>query len=531
MARLDNSLGSPGDAGELVRRTDGKNPSYNVLADYAANPGTVYPDSSSSVDIVKPNFGIPNTFYFAFIRNGSLSKFQIMYRVRKRYTPSAAWAIDDSGGNVWTDWTDWTTEKGTVDDPGEEVATTKIVAKSSAASYALWTKAFAHKYSEVDEYDRIVYQFRVRAYNSVANTCGKWWQCELPVTYAPAITGLAVQWRSDGGFDVAVQTNSQRNVRARVDTSFMYDTSYPVGWRWRALRNQTVCDKTAGADSMAFTIPAADVRSNRALYLTSRLALAEDTSVFRPLSCSADYADGRYSVFTPQDRTEPTLPEPTITTDTTGQNLQVYVASSGDNYTDVQGSAGWTDLAGEERDVPLSFSYDSSAKRWVANYWLPPMDVKMDIRVAVVGDDWKAYKLTGVVVPSNGYIRFSRTLAHDRSQSVFLKYNQSVTLSDEIAGETVECVGREFPVSRYGGVKTRTIKLDASYIHPDYLGGNGWKNSVECLTQANDWVLRIPGGEVYRVMVSSLDRSTEAPTNGKLMDVSITCEVVGYDVS
>lgn len=525
MARLDSSLGSPGYMGKFVRVKTG--------TDAAGLNGAVYPDSSSSVDIVKPNFGVSNTFYFRFSRNGSLSKFQIMYRYRKRYSPSAAWAIDDSGGNVWTDWTDWTTEKGTVDDPGEEVATVDISDEGGGTkNAATWQKAFAHKYSEVDEYDRVVYQFRVRAYNSVANTCGKWWQCELAVNFVPAITGLTVAKRADGGYSVSVQTNLQRDVYAYVDNSKYYNSKLGS---YTDLRNKTICDKTAAADGMAFTIPAADVYGGKACFRTARIAPADaQDKAYRWLSCSAVgiyESAGDPRVFTPQSRVEPTLPEPTITTDTTGRNLQVYVVSSGDNYTDVQGSAGWTDLSGEERDEPLSFAYDSSAKRWVANYWLPPLDTPMDVRVAIVGDDWKAYKVEGVTVPSDGCICFDRTLAHDRAQAVRLKYNQSVTLSDEVAGETVECVGREFPVSRYGGVKTRTVKLDASYIHTDFLGGNGWKNSVECLTQANDWVLRIPGGEVYRVMVSSLDRSTEAPTNGKLMDVSITCEVVGYDVS
>ena len=529
MARLDSSLGSPGTWGRFTHVKSGTD-SYKAYKG-ETTAGAVYPDSSSNVDIVKSNFGIPNTFYFRFSRNGNLSQFQIMYRYRKRYSPSAAWAIDDSGGNVWTDWTDWTTEKGTVDDPGEEVATVNFsvdaaAGESGTKGTATWQKAFSHKYSEIDEYDRVVYQFRVRVYNSVANTCGKWWQCELPVNFVPAITGLTVTKRADGGFGVSVQTNYQRRVRAYLAGSVYYQGSYT-----RTITTDVIAAATADPDALAFTIPAKHIK-NGVAYIRDSYITPEDVYCERGLSCTWQPAVNEWSgYFTPQSRVEPTLPEPTITTDTASRNLQVYVVSSGDNYTDVQGSAGWTDLSGEERDEPLSFAYDSSTKRWVANYWLPPLDTPMDVRVAIVGDDWKAYKVEGVTVPSDGCICFDRTLAHDRARTVRLKYNQSVTLSDEVAGETVECVGREFPVSRYGGVKTRTIKLDASYIHTDFLGGNGWKNSVECLTQANDWVLRIPGGEVYRVMVSSLDRSTEAPTNGKLMDVSITCEVVGYDVS
>lgn len=533
MARLDSSLGAPGAGSTLVRRADGTDPG-SALFNTAPYTGAVYPDSSSNVDIVKPNFGISNTFYLRFERNGNISQFQIMYRYRKRYTPSAAAALDSSGSDVWTDWSEWATEKGTQADPGEEVATVKFgsALTGTGAMSTTWQKALAHTYSEGDTYDCVAYQFRVRVYNAVQNTCGAWTVFSLNVRWVPAITGLTVTKRSDGGFNVAVQTNAQRNVRANVYSAQYYDAA--DGGRYRSIWGVgTVVNKQALPDGMAFTIPAAAVKNNKAYFERSWIGLAEsyDTTA-RFLSCQVPSWNNPPCVFIPQTHTEPTLPAPVITTDTDGQSLQVCVKSSGENYTDVQGSAQWTDLRGVQRTEELAFTWDSTAGKWTANEWLPPLDVEMKLHIAVVGDDWALHTKT-VTIPSDGLICFDRTLTQDRSQTVRLKYNQSVSTGDEVAGETVECVGRDFPISRYGGPLSRTIKIDASYLNParQNVGGDGWKNSIECLTQPNDWVLRIPGGEVYRVMVSSLDRNTDSPTNTKVLDVSLTCKVVGYDVA
>lgn len=529
MARLVSSLGSPGTNGVLSRVNSGPDYTYMLLM---GRPGVVFPDSSSSVDIIKPNFGISNTFYFRFRRNGNLSQFQIMYRYRRRYAPSMAAAIDSSGSDVWTDWTDWTTENGTTGDPGEEIATVNIsdidpYDSSTVKEGVTWQKALVHTYKEVDEYDRTVYQFRVRVYNSVQNTCGAWTCWTLNVDYVPAITGLTVTKRSDGGLNVSVQTNYQRNIYAYISNSYYYRAAYKD---YCVLNQGSVVDNTTGPDALTFVVPPAHVRDGKAYFRYANIGDSSYTA-FRWLSCATpSTSTGGYCVFTPQAHVEPTLPTPTITTDTTSHRLQVYVASSGDNYTDVQGSAQWTDLAGTERTQALEFSYNSTTKKWTATFSRPPLDVEMQLRIAVVGDDWALHTATATV-PSEGLVCFDSPTSQSNAGAVRLKYNQSISTGDEIAGETVECVGREFPISRYGGPLKRTIKLDAQMLNPDApnVGGDGWKNSVECLTQPTDWILRIPGGEVYRVLVSSLDRNTATPTNTKVMDVSITCEVLGYD--
>lgn len=525
MARLVTSLGAPGCNATLVRRADGDVPGA-ALFNGKPPTGAVYPDSSSSVDIVKSNFGISNTFYLRFIRNGKLTCFQIMYRYRKRYAPSAAAAIDSSGSDVWTDWTDWATEKGTTGDPGEEIATTKLN-NNATIGYTTWQKALAHTYKEGDEYDRVTYQFRVRVYNSVANTCGAWTTFTLDVRWVPAITGLTVAKRSDGGFNVAVQTNAQRNIRAYVSCPQYYKS----GDGYLTISSAVAASKTATPDGLSFVIPVSCVKSNKAYFRFSQIGLAEsfDTTA-RFLGTAAPSWGNPPCAYTPQTHVEPTLPAPTITTDTSGQSLTVDVVSSGDNYTDVQGSAQWTDMAGTERTQALEFSYSSTAKKWTASFTRPPLDVEMTLRIAVVGDDW-ALHTAKATVASDGLVCFDSPTSSGNAGAVRLKYNQSISTGDEIAGETVECVGRDFPISRYGGPLKRTVKLDAQMLNPDspHIGGDGWKNSVEPLTQPNDWVLRIPGGEVYRVLVSSLDRNTASPTNTKVLEVSATCEVLGYD--
>ena len=529
MARLVSSLGAPGVNATLVRRADGDLPGYALFNGYPPT-GAVYPDTSSSVDIIKPNFGIPNTFYLRFIRNGNLTKFQIMYRYRKRYAPSAAAALDSSGSDVWTDWTDWATEKGTTGDPGEEVATTKLN-NNAAIGVTVWQKALAHTYKEGDEFDRVTYQFRVRVYNPTANTCGAWTSWTFDVRWVPAITGIAVKKRAAGGYDVSVQTNAQRDVYANVAVSQYPVVEYSGVTNYHALNSATVVNKAATPDGLSFVIPPAHIKNDKAYFRFSQIGLNESFGTTARFLGTAAPSWGRPPcAYTPQDRTEPTLPTPTITADTSARRLQVYVVSSGDNYTDVQGSAQWTDLAGTERTQALDFSYNSTTKKWTATFPRPPLDVEMQLRIAVVGDDWALHTATATV-PSEGLVCFDSPTSQTSAGAVRLKYNQSIATGDEIAGETVECVGREFPISRYGGPLKRTIKLDAQMLNPDEpnVGGDGWKNSVECLTQPTDWILRIPGGEVYRVLVSSLDRNTATPTNTKVMDVSITCEVLGYD--
>ena len=86
-------------------------------------------------------------------------------------------------------------------------------------------------------------------------------------------------------------------------------------------------------------------------------------------------------------------------------------------------------------------------------------------------------------------------------------------------------------MSRYGGSAKRELRVDAECLNPAEvnIGGDRWKKNLEILSKPVDWWVRIPGGERHRVMIKSVDRNTAYPTNGKVLSVSVSCEVVDAD--
>ena len=522
MAELNSNMAEAGDNGHLRRDVNGTETQYAILGGAYANRGVVYPDSSCSIDIIRSDFKIPNTFYFTFYRSEGLKQFQIMYRYKKRYAPAnaAVSTLDTSGADVWTDWSTWETETGTQDDPGEEVASINIT-----GDLVVWKKELAHTYSEINDFDKVIYQFRARAYNSALNECGQWYVCDLAVTYPPAITGYSCTHEIIGGTEgmrVGIRTNYQRPVKLTLKKS-SYDPT-----------NEYIVRETSSTpdiDLISFTLPSIYINSTSADFLYSVLADANDANCCRwCATITPSYKNRRYwySFVFSESHVEPTLPEPKVEYDASNQQITFYVKSSNTSpttYDTVQGSIQWEDANTNKASIlELDFSYDKTTSKWSATALKPPLDLPLTLKLAVITDDYMTRQYTNIIVPSNGLLCFDGDLG-----SVRLKYNQSISTGDTIAGETIECVGREFPISRYGGVLSREIKLEATMLNSDILGGDGWKSNVEPLSGQADWILRIPGGEKYRVMITSLDRNTENPTNNKLLSVSISCKVVGYE--
>ena len=531
MATLDSSLSNKVDNGRFRVFSDARVADSLTNCNYYINARCIVPDGTvtgAAADIYRPNFNIGNQRYFAFDRYDGVSKFQIMYRVNKRYHPANAiiQTIDTSGNNnLWTGWSDWVTEKGTKDDPAEEVATVKI---NTSEDIVVWQHEFNHTYLEATtEYDCYNYEIRVRAYNDKLNTCGAWSVYAASLLPVPSITGMTVEQSPSGkSWIVTAQTNYPRWVRVRLRGASYYNSkTKELSW----LSDSTCIDGQFKPDTIIFSVPNGYVRKNKdgkdcAYFRVHSIASAEDDAISRWFSAGQPAtADNYYAKFQAGEHVEPELPKPVFTYDASSQHLTFYTASSGDNYNDVQVCVLWTGSDNLTHTEILETTYNEDLEKWVSVCNCPPLDIDLTIRVSVIGDDWAAHEIH-LTIPSNGLLCFDGDLGNVR-----LKYNQSISTGDTIAGETIECVGREFPISRYGGVLSREIKLEATMLNSDILGGDGWKSNVEPLSGQADWILRIPGGEKYRVMVTSLDRNTENPTNNKLLSVSISCKVVGYE--
>ena len=539
-ATLDTSLDEKVDVGKFSVYSDARADAEDYINNcgYRIDPCCIVPDGTvtgAAADIYRPDFNIGNQRYFRFERRDGVSVFQIMWRVNKRYHPANAviQTIDTSGNNnLWTGWSDWITENGTKDDPGEEIADVNI---NYSEDIAVWQHKFEHTYLEATtEYDCYNYQIRVRVYNAKENKCSNWSISSLSLLPVPSITGLSVTELSSTSWLVTAQTNYPRAVYVDLRNAMYYDSFTKT---LKFLRNITpvskefkpIDKKETTTDSIAFIIPNSCIRNDKngkpsAYFTVGSLASAEDRSIARWFSAGQPAQDENfYAKFQAGEHVEPELPEPVFTYDASSQHLTFYTASSGDNYNDVQVSVLWTGTDSTTHTEILETEYNEDLGKWVSVCNCPPLDIDLTIRVSVIGDDWAAHEIH-LTIPSNGLLCFDGDLG-----SVRLKYNQSISTGDTIAGETIECVGREFPISRYGGVLNREIKLEATMLNSDILGGDGWKSNVEPLSGQADWILRIPGGEKYRVMVTSLDRNTENPTNNKLLSVSISCKVVGYE--
>ena len=527
MALLNSSYGAAGTSGRFIRLVDGDNPM--VLPDsgnYVITQNTIYPDSSSSVDVIKSDFGLENTFYFSFLPSQTYKTFQLQYRFKKRYSPSNAQTqqFDTSGAEVWTDWSEWTNEDGSTGDIAD-AASNVVLSEINGSNSATWQKAFNHLYSAISSYDKFLYQFRVRVYNAAANTCGAWTVCDAPLCYAPAITGYSVERISNtSGWIAKFQTNWQRNnLQIEIKnpcTSIGRDST-------RKCPPITTIDKYTDTGDIQFQLPARVVVGQEEVYFRdSCLSIYEDGKVYsRYLGTSTPPHIGVRGHFKCKEHVNPeTIAIPTISYDTGNQQLYCEVTSTGAAYDDVNCAIEWTSPAGVKRIEEYTMAANDDKTKWTFTIEQPPLDIGMRIYATVIkSGDWLRTMSGAVVVPSDGLVCFDSSL----QGSTRLKYNQSITLNDEIAGETIDVVGRDYPVSRYGGVQSKTLKIDAQMLNSSLTGGDGWKGDLEKLTSQCDWILRIPGGEKYRVFIESLDRSTSSPTNSKLLDVSMSCKVIG----
>ena len=533
MAKLNTNYGKFGSNGKFTRSKYGYDDGV-IAGYYDASSGCIYPDGGSgTTDSICPNFNKSNTFFFSFDVEKDTYVFQAQYRVRKRYSPSNATAllIDNSGSEVWTDWSEWTNEDdstGEIPDKASDVVTYWRNEYYPRIARATWNKPFVHTYSELTDFDKYHYEFRIRLYNSAANECGNWTTCGLTMCFAPAITGYNITKLSTGAWQCVINTNWQRTVYYQVNeivdpsTGLVYQTM---------MGTVAYVSGSSSSGEVTFTLPAnfTNKQINNKLYFRhADLYVLEDGKKFErwlSLEIPSTTYDG---VFYPKTRVEPSLPEPRSTYDSQNQKLVWYTESTNKSttvYDDVHLSLTWTDHNNSKRTELYDMQYDSSAKKWYTTIENPPFDIDFEVIVVVVANgEWQGYRYNNSInVPSNGLICFNS----EQVGSTRLKYNQSITLNDEIAGETIDVVGRDYPISRYGGSQSKTLKIDAQMLNSSLTGGDGWKGDLAKLTSQCDWVLRIPGGEKYRVFIESLDRSTSSPTNSKLLDVSISCKVIG----
>ena len=532
MALLNASYGAAGSNGRFARVASGTDITYLPNSgNYVISENAIYPDSSCEVDYIKKDFGLNNVFYFRFQPNTSYKTFQIQYRLKKRYSPSNAVAqrLDTSGAEVWTDWSEWTNEDGSTGDIADAASNVKVETPSYVPSYATWQLTFEHPYSGITTFDKFLYQFRVRVYNAAANTCGTWTVCDVALNYVPAITGYEVKQVGSSMWRVAFNTNWQRdNLRIQVSNSCTSNgkvsgKTYSPIILYKGLPDS----KTTTIGDFWFYLSGSIV-SNGILttyFNNSELYAYEDGKRYhRWLGTEPPSTTGVHGIFTRGTHTEAAIADPKLSYDSLNQQLTCIVTSTGAAYDDVNCSIVWTSPTKKECIEEYTMAVNSAKTQWTFTVENPPLDTNMAVRITpIVDGDWKAWEYKNIVVPSNGLVCFNNSF----QGSACLKYNQSITLNDEIAGETIDVVGRDYPISRYGGSQSKTLKIDAQMLNSSLTGGDGWKGDLEKLTSQCDWILRIPGGEKYRVFIESLDRSTSSPTNSKLLDISISCKVIG----
>ena len=178
--------------------------------------------------------------------------------------------------------------------------------------------------------------------------------------------------------------------------------------------------------------------------------------------------------------------------------------------------ATWEDALGNRGRSDVAMS--GSGKSWTADFPAVPFGVPVAFEARLGASDEFAMFAETVTLDSE----FASFLADDGTE-FRLMWNPEASGSWSPDADAVKTLGGDLPISRYGRGGEGKVTVKGIMTADD---GSGWKRELETLRDGHDWTLRLPDGEVRRVMVTSYSISTSNDTGNIVGDVSITCEEV-----
>lgn len=462
--------------------------------------------------------------------------FQVQYRTRERYSLAALAGMGSNEREVWTTWSAWT-------DPENAVPTdTKSTTAKSGQVITYTGHPFAFTY-DWTTYDARQVDMRVRVIDELSLTVSEWAYWTLHVAYAPTVTATAAH-EADGTISVAVTSDWVRSGSTlsvsdprRCEVNVSNQSLGPYwGWlpwqRWGGI-TQRLTDDTGDTE---FIVPGANEQDGHIYFgqfsfITGDGAKGLTSALVYAGTCTADqYASYGlaiplvYDIAVTAHTDDPGITEPTVTTSVDDAG-NLIITSTDASYDGVNAWVSWTDGRGTFQQLQVEMTKDGGS--WHGIVTAPPYDVEIDVAVTAVDNgDWRMVTTTATV-PSNGILTLHHIVT---AESVSVLYNARETVQRRFDNEvaTFKPAGSSRPKSRYGeggsmGISVSGISPDVSIAY-DQLYRAGVAAFAQLETWG-DWILRIPGGERYSVVLKSYALNN-SPANG-FYDIALDMEVVG----
>lgn len=491
--------------------------------------------STGSNKLGIPTAGVSGA-HISWYKGGQAQTYQVQYRERRRFSPSGYTAAGVAPANQWEAWGEWQDPDGAVaNDTASPVSVSGNVVTYQGHSWA-------YGY-DTSTYDMYAVQLRVRVFDEPSATASQWAYATLDAVIRPWATLTALP-NAQGGYTVTVVLeNWQRGGnRLTIDgTRYCMDNArgQSLGPWWNNTPFWAGCTAGLGATGGTVDVPAAAMSGGR-IYATNISVVTADggTSVLDASNmynydCPADSNTGSamhpagarvymVPVGEHEDPAGVTAPTVTATQDEAG-NLAVKV--SGGEWDGVSVWYTWTDARGVTGHGQADAA-KASARIWGAQIIAPPFDVPITINASVTKNGQWVARSTTATVESGGAVELRRT---DTGESLRVLYNARDTVRRcfDNDAETVKPAGAPRPKSRYGTGGAMSLSVSGLVPGEGVTGGMLTESALADFVQlegAGDWLLRLPGGERYRVALMSYSLDNAAPAG--FYELGLDLEVV-----
>lgn len=417
--------------------------------------------------------------------------YQYQYRVRRRYSPAYAFSLglDGTGAEVWEDWGEW---RGN-DLSDEKSKTTRL----DWGKVNLIDEVFDFGY-DFSQYDKIEYQFRIRAFDEPTHQCSEWGYQTLSVIYEPIAEIKSAVRQANGDVLLSVESNWLRGGNRFTLKNTSKEKNPPP------YISQKAINLTGVPSDFEVTVPYSMVRDASRVYAYLAFWTSDNSS-------SWGFAERWFDVG--EHEAPDAVPEPSVSFEDDGIGTTVEVMSGDGAYSNVFVSASWEDPSGKTSLVELDMENDGGS--WVACFDAAPFDVPVTYRVAVVNSDGWAYKTVEHTTPSGGQHVWSHEGEH---VALMFNVDHSSTFSPE--GVAVKTT-RERPVARFGIGGSHELSVSGVILHPSLADGT-WRSDVAKLRRNHTWTYRKPGGEVCKVLVKSVSDSVSYKNTEMIVSVSVS---------
>lgn len=494
---------------------------------------------------------ILNNFYIGFNSNNIYYKtYQVQYRTRKRLSSALVEAYRDAGtlkasmlgddGRYWTDWEDWI---GDISDPH----TANVWAQGGGALFV--NKCFDHLFtfhdSDLEQYDRIELEVRLRVYNEPDTSCSDWVTAKIIIVKKINITSIKLCYGligkkndSDENYDLHSNLESSRPVYCRpyflIDTDS--DDSYPpkevhvdyYGYSSLGLKNKlnpsglrrVVANNYSRSHDIVVPITSYgttdyhhDPQAKVKVVISVATFIDPYVWAFAPKS-------GYIWLYPEYGEEQESIPDPIVETSSNNSTLTITVKSaspSKDDYDSVSGSLSYNGLNGVPSNNTLDFTSDDSGV-WTVDYEYPPFDIDINITIACIKDGEYKIATATARVDSNG--SFSLDWANEHIE---VHWDRKINVSNTRNVDNKQVIGRDRPISRYGFGGARSFDISGKAVYDAYEVPQT-RSDFDVLWNPHDWWLRLPGGIKAKVQVKSWSVDDTKYDNAK--DVSIKCEEV-----